>query len=568
MREKTINLLLQVRKEDSSKRRRELKMKESILIYSTKKESTKQLPKKVVNSTSSLRIIFFIFIIFFMKISFISCEDIISINPFEKKNFILNEANRYVIYKFENSKIGTIHTYFDYGNILSTKVTVYYDKNKIYYDKNKEEFVNYDEQKNLYKTSNLTFNSFNGNMYFVISNFIRDITDNIHIINNLGFYDITNKETFKYLYKFNLTEKVWDKRNITFSFDNNIKKKNYLYYQIDYRNSISDLSEIITNKSKQKLKIIKLNENTGMVDLSHYKNETININISINSYWEVINSFELLIYYSDYKNTFSIINEENSYAFIPSIIKHQYFIFADLDKAYDNILLFVETKYITNFSGKYYFYESNKIQEILDILPDSKSKDGIDIISSSITNYLYEIKLIRNIKYDKSVLFQINTSQDAKFKVKFFNPKYIYTFKNITFNLSYNQKYIIYQFYNPKDDFIYIYVKNGNMTSTGIYFYNNSYDIHIDNNNRVLNYNEKYNLNSNIFKFYAIKGYNYILFSNFEENYSDIFYIIIPHEYYDITQNDTFQFFYKITNQENNMILTLSFNNTIKKKFF
>ena len=243
-----------------------------------------------------------------------------------------------------------------------------------------------------------------------------------------------------------------------------------------------------------------------MVDMSYYKNETININFYINSLWKVINSFELLIYYSDYKNTFSIINEENSYSYIPSIINHQYYIFVDLDKAYDNIFLYVETSNITKFSGKYYLYESNKIQEIIDILPDSQSKDGIDITSYPVTNYLYEIKIIKNIKYDKSVLFQINTSQNAKFKVRFFKAKYINTFNNITFNLSNNQKYIIYYFYNPKDDFIYTYVKNGNISSTEIYFYNNFYDIYIDKNNRVLNYNEKYNLNSNIFKFYAIKG--------------------------------------------------------------
>ena len=305
-----------------------------------------------------------------------------------------------------------------------------------------------------------------------------------------------------------------------------------------------------------------------MVDMSYYKNETININFYINSLWKVINSFELLIYYSDYKNTFSIINEENSYSYIPSIINHQYYIFVDLDKAYDNIFLYVETSNITKFSGKYYLYESNKIQEIIDILPDSQSKDGIDITSYPVTNYLYEIKIIKNIKYDKSVLFQINTSQNAKFKVRFFKAKYINTFNNITFNLSINQKYIIYYFYNPKDDFIYTYVKKGNISSTEIYFYNNFYDIYIDKNNRVLNYNEKYNLNSNIFKFYAIKGHTYILFSNFEENYSDVFYVINPYEYYDITQYETFQFFYKIINQENNMIFTLSFNNRIKKKNF
>ena len=280
MRKEIINLEFHLAKEDSSKRSQELKIKESIGIQSTKKESNKILSKKIVNSSSSLRIIFFFL---FIKFTLISCQDIIPIKPFENYAFDLNEKKRYVIYEFKNDNNGTIHTYFKNGNILSTKVAVYYDKNKINFDENNQEFVNYEEQKSLYKTTNLTFNAYIGNMYFVISNFNRDFTDIIQIINNLGYYDSTNKETFKYLYKFNLTKKTYEKRIITFSFKNDIKK-NYLYYQIDILKSVKDYSEITTKDSKMSLKIIKLNENTGIVDLSSYKNETINIKFELDSY--------------------------------------------------------------------------------------------------------------------------------------------------------------------------------------------------------------------------------------------------------------------------------------------
>ena len=210
--------------QENIKMNRKLINKNNTIIHSHK-ESIKAISKNLLNS-SLLNIIFLLTL--FIKFTFISCQNIISIMPFENKTFFLNKSNRYVIYEFKNEKNGTIYAYFQNGNSLSTKVTVYNDKNKILYNEENEEFENFVEQKSLFQTTNITFNAFIGNMYFVISNFDIDFKDSIHMINNLGYYDITNKEFFRYLYKFNLT-KIWEQRTITFSFKNDVKKKNYLY---------------------------------------------------------------------------------------------------------------------------------------------------------------------------------------------------------------------------------------------------------------------------------------------------------------------------------------------------
>ena len=543
------------------------------LIHSNK-ESSKKLSKNFLKS-SSLNIIFFLTL--FIKTTFISCQNIISIMPFQNKTFFLNESNRYVIYELKNENNGTIYTYFKNGDSLSTKVTVYYDKSKILYNKDNEEFENFVEQKSLYKTTFLTFNSSIGNMYFVISNFDVDFMDDIHIINDLGYYDITNKEYFKYFYKFNKTTSYYDKRTITFSFKNDVKKKNYLSYQINtFRKSINDNTEITTKQSNMILnvkKYAKTNiEHGGTVDLSNFKNETINIKIIADSYvWtDVFDSIEILIYYSEYENTYPLYNNENSYAFIPSILVYPYYIYVNIEKAYDNIFLNMKTN-ITNYVGtKYYFFETNKIKDIIDIIPNIEPKEWSDIVSSQInekSDNLFVINITK-MKDHKSVLFQINTTDDVEFTVNFFKKININEFQNKTFDLFNTQNYVIYEFNNQNDNFIYTYFKNGNMPSTVIYLYYYFYDIYIDKDSHVLNYNKSFTLNSNIFQFSYNNGPNYILISNFERNYSDTFSLIIPYEYYDITQYNSFQFLYKIINKENNMAFTLSFNNKIKNKNF
>ena len=164
-------------------------------------------------------------IIFFIQFTLISCfsqdYEYESINPFENKTIILNETNRFKIYELNNENNGIIYIYFNEGNNISTRVSIYYDKKNIKLNEEQDNFVNYIEQKNLFQKKILTFTVNAGKTYFVISNFIRDITDEFHLINILGYYDITNYEHFKYLYNLEIIKR----NNISFSFDNKIKKK-------------------------------------------------------------------------------------------------------------------------------------------------------------------------------------------------------------------------------------------------------------------------------------------------------------------------------------------------------
>ena len=171
----------------------------------------------------------------------------------------------------------------------------------------------------------------------------------------------------------------------------------------------------------------KLNKNNyergGTVDLRNFKNETINIKIIADSYilGDIIDSFEILIYYSEYENTYPIYNNETSFVFIPSIIMHPYYIYVNIEKTYDNIFLNMKTNIINFIGCKYYFSETNKMNNIIDIIPNIESKEWSDIINSQISeisNNLYVINITK-MNYYKSVLFQIKTSDDAEFTVIF-----------------------------------------------------------------------------------------------------------------------------------------------------
>ena len=197
-----------------------------------------------------------------------------------------------------------------------------------------------------------------------------------------------------------------------------------------FRNpSVKDLTEITTQQSNKILDVKKIDtsnnkrEKGGIVDLRNFKNETINIKIVGDEYvWGIhFDKFEILIYYSDYEFTYPIYNNETSYAFIPSTIEYPYYIYVNIEKAYDNIFLNMKTN-ITSFSGKYYFSETNKISDIVAILPSIEAKDWTDIISSQIneiSDNLHEIK-ISKMEYHKAVIFQIKTTNDIEFTANFY----------------------------------------------------------------------------------------------------------------------------------------------------
>ena len=104
-------------------------------------------------------------------------------------------------------------------------------------------------------------------------------------------------------------------------------------------------------------------EHGGTVDLSNFKNETINTKIIADSYvWNIIDSIEILIHYSEYANTYFLYNNENSYSFIPSLLVYPYYNYVNKEKAYDNIFLNMKTN-ITNYVGsKNYFLRLIKLK--------------------------------------------------------------------------------------------------------------------------------------------------------------------------------------------------------------
>ena len=396
-------------------------------------------------------------IILFIQFAFLNCfskeYEFESIEPFENKSIVLNETNKFKIYELNNTNDGIIYIYFKEGGHISTRVSIYYNKYNIQLNEEQNNFVNYIEQKNLYQKKIITFTVNKGTIYFVISNFDRDITEEFHLINNLGYYDITKYELFKYFYNFPTVKR----NNISFSFDNRKKQKNFLYYQInDFLPEMRDETEIKTNTSNKNLNIDKKSiKNSGIIDISKYKNETINIRFIIHTEYtsySLNQGFELLIYYSDYKYTFQIMNKESSIIYVPSIIENKYYIYVDINKAYNYIYLTVNNNN-QNISGKYHFYDSNFIDEIIEILPDYNSNEGKNISYYKLNDNQIKIKVEKPDNFKKSLLFHIKTSSDAQYKVNFYKYNDINYLQNITFNLWRN--FIIYKFSSNLGNYIY-----------------------------------------------------------------------------------------------------------------
>ena len=489
-----------------------------------------------------------------------------NIKPFQNKTINLNEKRRFEIYEFENEYNGTIYMYFGNGKIDSTLISVYYDINKIKINEENGEILNFEEQKNLDGKTILTFKATIAKMYFVISNFKINFNDNIHLMNNYGYSDISNYEIFEYNFRYDsLNETV--QRDITFSIKNDIIKKNYVIIQY-MGNFQSYGTRVETKISKNLIKEIHY----YTYNISNYKNETINIHLKVTT--QKGNYYRILISYCDYENVYLLRKGEPNFFLIPNMINtRDYYLFIDITNAYDKIYLYFKTKkdYITryHFKGKINFYESNKIEEISKNLPNYQI--GIDMNYTQIDDDLFEALInINNSSYKSVLIFIDNTYMNVEYKVQFFKPYEIYAFQNVSFNLNENQKYIIYEFDNPEGEFIYAYFKNGNITSsTYVYTYFDLDKIFINKTNEsFLYYEDKQILNSNILKLPSKKGTNYIAISNFETNFSDAISIISPYSYYDITQNQTIQYFYKIPNPKNNIVITFSFNNKIRYSNF
>ena len=218
----------------------------------------------------------------------------------------------------------------------------------------------------------------------------------------------------------------------------------------------------------------------------------------------------------------------------------------------------------SNFTGQYYFYETNNIDKIKNDLPYKK---GIDIDSTIIENNLFEIQINLKENY-QSVLLKIETFyNDIEYRVNFFKSIEITPFQNYSFILNEEQRFIIYDFINPAE-YIYTYFQSY-INSAFIYTYSSIYNIYINRNNNIISgYDELKNLNSTILKFQTKNEKIYLLITNFEDIFANTINIINPNAYSDITYNSTFQYFYQLPYFNNKYYLLYHLITKLKIKTF
>ena len=278
--------------------------------------------------------IYYLFVLF-LNIIQIKSYIYEKIKSFENKTINLNSSNRFKIYELEHVDknrfyIGNIYIYFSKINSISINISVYYNENQIYVDEENEEILNFDAQKTL-NHSFISFSSHKGKIFLIFSNFKQDFSDNFQLIDTFAYSDITDYDIFKYTYKFEPLIEIYDTRRISFSFNNRIKQKNYIYYQI--YNAYSPSSGAITIETKTSKIDLKSEFDNGVTKISKFKNETINIEFhagfdpSTGAEMEYFDYYEILIFYSDYKNIYPLYNNETSFSYIPSI-NHQLIIYS------------------------------------------------------------------------------------------------------------------------------------------------------------------------------------------------------------------------------------------------
>ena len=487
--------------------------------------------------------------------------EIHNIKPFENVKVELNETNRYIIYEFDNEHNGTIYIYFNDEYLNNAIISAYSDAYKIYINEQKGELLYFNEQKTYNKNKFLTFKAFSGKMYFVISNYNNDFSNTIYIMNNFGFTDITNYEVYQYTYNFETINNPNEERIITFSFKNDIKQKNYLYYQLKSNNAsyINDYTIIKTKLSEMFLNI----ENEEIIDISNFRNETINIQFNFSSLY-TIDSIELLIFYSEYRNIFVTNPYVENYALeINSIKNRTFYVFIDLSKATSDI--YVKMKTITKEQYKYnymYFFKPNKIKEI-----EKNIESGQEYTYGSIKNgNYYDIHIYNYNEYFKSIILFVELDAFTEIYVNFFKSSLLKLYEENQFMLDSRKSYVVFE-YNKKSLELSNNNDNANdMEKSGMFF------IYFESNYSSLLKIDIYKNYSDIYidefkgevkdSFYSIElGKN----NHLElDNLSDKFYIVVSHfkynsynltdismqfisenDYYDITYIDFFKFNFK-----------------------
>ena len=474
-----------------------------------------------------------ILILVLLQISLLNCYNIEPIYPLENKTINLNDTNKYIIYEFNNKirdELGNIYIYFTNHNNnnndkTSVLISVYYSINNISINEEAGDIINYDEQQIYTNNTFLKFNSKEGMMYFVISNFNQNFSAKMHLFNNYGYTDITDYEFFRLTFYFEPLDREYNhaREHITFSIQNDVKKKNIINYHIFNENSKTyGWLFAKTNITEKRLDTMYMQYEWATLEMGEFKNETILLELSIGYHYEekpplpYFDYYEILIFCTDYYySLYPLYNNESSFLFIPSIKKQTYYLFIDTTDAYKSIYITAKGTN-SNFGGIYYFFEENSMEEARkNIPPNDYIYTGYPISKSIIGENLYEIK-INLPSQKKSVVLAINTIyNDIEFRLTFFKAIPAIPIENYTFYLTEEQRFIIYNYPTKENDFINVNFEKGNSENSSIYIYNEITDIKIDENDNIYRYKEGFDLNSNMYSFYSDNKHIYILISNF-----------------------------------------------------
>ena len=316
-------------------------------------------------------------------------------------------------------------------------------------------------------------------------------------------------------------------------------------------------------------------------NITAYKNETIYIRVNA-SCQNIINSFEILIYYSEYENIFELNSLiENSSLLVPSIKNTKFFIYVNINKTLRYFYLNIETSSIN--SKRFYFYYTTNIKEIEKSIYRGDN-DNYDFVK--IKENQYQFKIYKYKKYS-SLIFETTLNDFAIFSIFSFNKTIINSYENIQFKLDIYNKFKIFEFNNQnkylennniidnENIFIYFYFNKNASKSVQVDIYVNYSDIHIDdfNNNNVID--SFIRINTSNISYFELNNYYpkfYIVFSDPTIRYSDIninsFYIFKNSDYFDITSNNIFKFNYRFNKTTEKRILSYKINTEdIKYKY-
>ena len=468
------------------------------------------------------------------------------IYSFEEKEISLDKDNQFIIYEYINDpkniifpdidnnkyKEQILYMVFEGERIGNTYIDIYYNKDNIIIKNNYFINSNYSGQpdyNNRFSANNLN----QGKIYIVISNFYyKSFKSKLTIFNNMEYYDISNKDIFKYNFYFSS-----NKEYITFKINSANIKNNFFHFEDDggaktSYHFVADNGELIENQNNY----ISLKDNRNRI-----------IYFIVISYYQNIN---LLFTTSNYGLLSNL--ENNKYSSIILGTRKRY-LFIDTSHS-ENLSVFKINKEI---KIKYYTFEINDLETIEKKIPFiNKGKEvvikdlsfSIEKIDEKYIGLVLEMESNSNIEL--SVDFRKKDEEESEYKEVY----KLYSYQKTQFKLSKDKNFIIYEFLNdPKeinnlpqnsaDNYLFLIFEKGFQINTKINIYYSLNDIKLENNkfNNSFYEDDLYNKN----KTWVLKlksGKIYIVISNFQNDiYEDAITVFNNMEFYDISNRDIFE---------------------------